>query len=1063
GSENARASGEGDGESGNAVLDIMINMLGDVLTKENIDVERLSEYDDEANDTYIFELKDKGLAAFANAVLDAMLGKASDIGFLSGANEYVPLKKTVKLKQIKYVVQAKTDEQGVKTAATAADITVWLGLQDAAGYALKKLLNDVGVGWAGGFAAWLGDVILPENVYVTVTVPFEDGAEPKINFNTMNGAERKQMYKLVNGVFKNIMSSDMTVDSLLTDYVDTVRPFISQVADMMDFSEAKGGTISVDLIGAVAKKVSDSSFKDDPLEKKDLMYVLQALLTTTPEAKMHDIEQYLYRDWYADADGSNPIYKYDDSTVVTGKTRIDYGRKFIDEIEEVYALDFGEDADVSQVLEMLGISFGKDLSVSVDAQALLSKIDKAKLSASLDPKNPIRKLRLTDRMLAAALSSKVDTALGDTLKDISVDLEALTFVKHKDEENRTFALLAAEIGIEDLLSSLKGNAAFDLISGLLPKSIMLSIEADITTNLGAGQTHLPTEFVINDYDKTQHIIDTLRKFMPDLDLATLTDDVARMLREMISKLDEALGIELVRSDYTAPPVVSGELVMPDLYTMVVETMLTPEGESKGVVTNEQLRSVMYGLNNTKAFADYDAAGDKTDDTPKGFIDQIIDMYYLDLDPESEPKFEDLTKFLTGNENDTDKEFGEKFRVKGTTVGVKYLAYDPRTIEEITPVMTAAQLGAIIKQEMNGMDDIKDVFSLLDVKISATSISVIMQADVSKLVPEDVLDMMSVNKLYVTATVDVSQVVDGAYPVEFTVNSMSSADRANLVKILNFLDGSINIESKTADFGRIVYEQLGELRDSLGNDDFVRFTNRGIEIASFYEFLSFKLGIGSNDPEKTNVEWAQTVKNVVQGMYERPKNEAGEYIDEIYEGAPDDKIKNYRESDLIVNAPKAGVTTTYIATKVAKGDPIYDKEFNAWFQEVLDGNDVVALQTIALAANDSGEDARKVREWLNGYTTGNPATLDTDHVVVSFRLPMDKFSAEDDKKENTDKAYGFLPKFMCATIILDMEADGSGNDKFTCVGTIVNNLNAEEYDLFVRLMGLSPDSTSEGKV
>ncbi|MDE7463415.1 MAG: hypothetical protein K2M48_00155, partial [Clostridiales bacterium] len=29
--------------------------------------------------------------------------------------------------------------------------------------------------------------------------------------------------------------------------------------------------------------------------------------------------------------------------------------------------------------------------------------------------------------------------------------------------------------------------------------------------------------------------------------------------------------------------------------------------------------------------------------------------------------------------------------------------------------------------------------------------------------------------------------------------------------------------------------------------------------------------------------------------------------------------------------------------------------------------------------------------------------------------------------------------------------------------IRDSLNAEEYDLFVRLMGLSPDSTSEGKV
>lgn len=1053
----------------NVVVDMLVDMLSEVFTKENIDIERLKEYDDLTNDTYKFELKDKQIAALVSIVLDTMLKNAKDIDFLSGINEYIPLKKVVKLKQVRYVVQAKTDEQGVKTAATAAEITVWLGMQDAAGSAIKKMLEEEGYGWAGGFVAWLGDVILPENVYLNVTVPLEDGAEPILSFNTMNAAERKQMYKLMNGVFKNIMNSDMTVDSLLNDFASKMKPFLKQAADSIDFTKAAKGSIEIDIIDTLAKTLNKSTFKNDQIEKKEIMYMLQALLTTTPEARLHELEPYLYRDWYVDAQGNNAVYKYNDSVNVAGKTRVNYSRLFIDEIEEVYSLDFGEDAEVSDVLAMLGISIGNDVQVSVDTETLLEKIDRQKLNASLNPNTPIRNLRITDRMLASALAGELDKMLADQ-SDLKIDLnlDAMTFVKDSEHEGHTFALLAVEIGIDKLFESLGDNKMFGMITGLLPDSILMNIQIDITLSLAGGDQYVPAKLMLNDYERTETIIATLKKFMPELDLNGITTKTETTLRKMLGKLDELLGIELVRSDLAEMPVISGELVMPDLYTVVVNTMLTVKDENdenygKPVVNNEQLRRVLYGLNNTAAFDTEYADGAKIDTDTSTFIADVVDKYYLN-DPDGKlTSFNSLTDFLTSG--DSQAQFGKKFRVKGTDINVKYLAYDTRTIGQLTPLMTGEQLGAIIdakKEEMGGMDDI----DVLDVGISETSITVTMGVNVLSLIPSDVQSMMSSEMIYFTVIVDISTVENGAYPVGFAINSMTGDDVDNLLKIIELLGGSFDIGSKTAVFGRMLYEQLGGLSNILGGDGFLRFTDDGIELASFYEFLSTKLGI--EKPEnKTNAEWAQVVKNVVQGMFERPKDVSGNYIDEMYHGADDSLINNYRMSDFVVNAPSAEDSFDIDASIIMSGGGVwYDKQFNSWIQVALNDNDVTSLQTIALVGGDDGQKAIGVRSWVNARMSGSPVSTEDDHIIVSFKLPMGKFSDSGDTEQNTDMASGFLPDYICATVALDM-VDGTGEyagrKVFECVGTVVNNLNAEEYDLLVSLMGLSPDTEDPGKV
>ncbi|MCH5162762.1 MAG: hypothetical protein J1G38_04660 [Clostridiales bacterium] len=1048
-------------EDGNAVLDILVGMLSNVFTKENLDIERLEQYDED-NDTYVFELKDKSLAAFVDAVLQAMLGNASEVDFLSDVNDMMPLKKVVKLKQIKYVVQAKKDEQGMKLPATAAEITVWLGMQDAAGYAIKHFLKEAGVGWAGGFVAWLGDVILPENVYVRLTIPLEDAAEPGISFNTMNNAERKRMYKLVNGVFKNIMHEDMTVDSLLKDFADMVKPFLGQATELMDFSKAGKGTISFDLLGTVAEKMSEESFKDDPITKSDIMYMLQALLTTSPDARMRELEPYLYKAWYANADGSGAVYKYDDTVDTTGKKLVDYGSALIREIEDAYSLDFGDAASISEVMSMLGISLDGGGSGNVDTDSLLGKINKEKFQASLDPNTQIRKLRITDRMLASALSGQLDAMLangGVGMENLSIELDALTFVSDGNYPGHTFALIAVEVGIGDMLSSIGDNAFIGVISGLVPDRILMSMQLDITKSLAAGDSYAPAQFKINDYNKTQIVIDTLKKIVPDLDLTGITGQIEGTLRDMVLEMDKILGVDLVPSDLSQTPVTSGAMLLPDIYTAVVNTLLTDD-DGKPVITNEELRHVLYGLNHTEEFGKYEGGENYIDDSPSGFIAEVVDKYYLNP-PNELTSFDELTAFLATGDSQS---FGDKFRLKYEEFGVNTLAYDVRTVEELMPLMTGAQLGGLIRQQMPTMGDVNDLFELLDIGITASEISIVLGVGMQSLVPEAVQNLLSVNKLYVTATADISTVNDGAYPVEFTVNSMNEADIENLMKILGKLGGSFDIDAKTDEFGKTLYEKLDGLMSSMG-DGLLRFTDGGIELASFYEFLASKLGIENENEDVDNVGWAKTVKAAVQGMFEWPKDEYGAYydIEEFYgEGVERSDVNNYRLDEFVVNPPDPEYSfddvdfSKIVSTGSLKWS---DRKFNAWVQETLSVNNVISSQTIALAGGDGSDKAVGVRTWLNGKDKGGIVSEGEDYIIITFKLAMGQFG-----DANSDTATGFMPSGLYATIVLRNKGEEGGEQTgFECVGTVVNDLNEEAYALMLRLMGLSTDSTDSSKV
>ena len=1032
--DGSASDGDSDGSSGSSsAMDLFVNMIADVFKRDNIDVERLKNYADD-NDEYIFVLRDKQLAAFADRLLKTMLGSDGGIAALEEISKAVSLDKEVSIKQISFRAESQKNEMGEEViTATVADITVWVGLQDAAGQALSYFLDEQGYGWASGLASWLGNVFLPKNLYVTASIPLDGEADAQVKLNDMSDAKRDRTYKLINGIMVLMgQDSERTVQSLLNEFADKLTPYMQSAADSIDFSSSSQGAVKLDLIGTMANMASKGLAEGEQLTKPEFMYMLQALLTSDAQARLESLQPYLYDKWYVDGNG-NYSYDPDDKT---GFEHVDYVELLIEEIEEKYAVDLGEgeDRSLTKILAMLGISLDGG-SGEAGSKDMFDMINAERFNAAIDKNADDIKLRITDRMLAAVLSDQLNEMLlkdGSAFNGLSIGIDALTFLSDADHPERTYAMLAADIDVSGLFDTLgEASVLSKLAANVLPEKILLSITVDVTLSLPAGEQYQATTFMFNDYENTDRVVATLGKLIPSLDLTAMTGDIEKLLRDMLLQLDETVGIQLVPSDGAVVPVKNGELVMTDIFEIISQMVLVDEA-GEPIKLNTDLRSVLRAINDSGSDVEVVPAADNYTE----FLSEVADMYYLDMQVTPTTTIDDLTAFMQDGEQGFD---ASKFRVKaadGTLPsGVKYLIYDDRSADELRPCMSAAELGHLISSKMG--DGIES-YELIGVKTSRDELVIELSVAISDVMPDKVRNLISAEKITVTATVDLDSAENGAYAVRTRINRMDDATYADLLSIINLFGVDLDIETQVAELGKIMYEQMQSIGDGLGGESLMTFTDRGIEFDSFYAFLANKMDLINAAPE--------TVKRALQGMYEI--SEIDEYLNRDY---------NYDTTEFIVNrGSNTPMDQAEFAVKAQSG--MTDAEFNGYFQGLISSmaaNSVEVVQTTVLSAGTNEGIVKTVRDRLNSKLDGSPISLSDDYLAVTFKMVMDEYMSSD-KSSST----GFLPDHVYATAVIKYDAAISS---FTDVGIVFNDMDSEVYGVLLQLMGLSADAEDDSKV
>ena len=1070
GSLNAARSSDEDGEEEDgSIIGIFVDMIANVMNRENIDMERLYAYDhlNAETDEYIFNLNDRQIASFINSVLKTILKNASRLESMSGVSDIVDLSEVVALKQIRFLAQnGKNDAGESVVTATTADVTVWLGLQDAASQAIEYFLTEAGVGWASGFVGWLGDVILPENVYITLSIPMYGDAEPKINLNDMDADEQARMYKLVNGILR-LTGSEDTITDILVGFTDQIKPFLEAAGENMPLHEVKNGTITMDLLGALTEMASEG-MEGEPLTKADYIYVLQALLSD-PKTQLDAIQPYRYQNMYIDENGREV---YVEGPVSDKLTPINYKRKFAEEIEDKYSvnlnLDEVEDPNLTDVLSRLGLSFGDDSA----SGNVLGIIDAQRFHASLNRNRADLEIMVTDRMLAALLSDQLDGMLtggGSGFEDLDVVLDALTFLRKSDasgaQNGHEYALLAVEINLTGMFDTFDDQSLITKIaSGIMPERVVLTMTVDITKSLPAGQSKDPVEFVLNACDNTDRALAAIGKLAPELDLHLMAERIESMLNDMLDEMYKKINIRLVASTMAYDSAAqewtgeAGGMAMPDLFSVIVDTALFDAnaddgngGTGKRVVEPDTLQAVLLGLSDTGAFPTDPIVAENY----QGFLDQVIDKYYLDTSDLAEGEqidsFTALTSFITDFDNG-------KFRINSGNPDpqVKYLAYDTRPINDprenhkydLKPFMTDKELGALLVEKMAADDNVRS-YTIMDVTVTADSFAMLLSIESGTILTDEVRFMLDTDKVYVTVTANLDEILTDendmpyAYDVDVTINSMNDETYQATLDIVGFLSG-FSIENQVKDFGKILYEQLSALTNSVNGEESnggtFEFTDGGLVMTDFYTFLSNKMGIRL-DETKT----AETVKAAMQGMYSKPA------VAELANNA-----NNYVLNTDILRNPAGDQkpwTNEEYSSFISDGGTKSDIAMNALLKrdvEAFGGNDVKVLQTIILAANDDAESTEQKRQevltWAGARIEGGLSS-DKDYMLITFEMAMGSFASHEGKGESAV----ILPETVYATVVYEMTDDES--TPFSQVGVIFNNMTSVEYGIIGSAMGL----------
>ncbi len=1081
--EGGDGTGTEDGGTETSMIDIFVDMIANVMDREHIDTDRLNRYPDK--DEYIFNLNDRQLAAFVNTVLRSVLAEGGRIEGLSDVSDVVDLKNIVSLKQIRFTAKSSKTESGEENVyAASADITLWLGLQKAAGNAIEYYMKKAGSGWASGILGWFGDVILPENVYVTMTVPLYGDDAPHIKINDMNAAERKRADKLINGIL-SMSGNNKKLDDILADFIGKIKPYLEKAADKMDFTLSGSGTIAFDLLETVTDMAGGDTA--DPLTKSDFIYVLQAMMSDRAE-QLDKLQPFRYENRYL-VNGKDVYIENGGADL----TPIDYEREFINEIGRAYAIDFDKfnaenetQATLTDILDMLGVSLDGG-NTGFGSKDLLNMIDADAFEALLDsPDTDGIKLRVTDRMLAAALSGQMDlliSAADSGFADLKLKLLALTFTEKRSVPGRQYALMAVEAYIDDVLTSLDGNSLVTkLASGLLPESILLTVTADITPGLAAEQRDR-TEFIINSCQNTDRAIATLEKLVPSLDLNSVSVKISDMLNDMLGKLRENLDIELVSESMEYNVSLgeweggSGLLVMPDIFTVVTDTVLVKDGEP--VVTPQELKNVVRDLNNP----DMPESNIDTEKGYKDFIGEVADKYYFNVDTAQIDTFDKLTAYLTDFSTD-------KFRIDGTNG----LAHDKRTAAMLRPTMKSGELGALLLEQMQS-NDLVSSYDIIRVTTGTDMLSVGLAIDLTSLMngAEEIQKLISADKLYVTAVFDLSdEGLTGSgtaddpygYGVALNVNVKTSAGLSGvmdkestypaMLEIVKFFAPSFDMQKQMDEFGIILYDRMQKLNDSLGSDaltvetaasanaEYFGFTENGLEIVDFYTFLALKMKPGLLDSADPN-----TIKKTLQGMYGYDPAVPNE----------NNYIADFASADgknILFNKPiKSDVRdghgwTREEAVAFTMGtSTVADGCFNGYLaegiSEIASVDDVKVEQTVVLAKGDISSKAAQVRTWANDRLKPSSdhadlVTSQSDYLMLTFSMSMENYLG--DKGTGTaGTAAGLFPVKVYATIVFEYK-----NGEFVKTGDLIfNNMNNSEYKVMVELMSISPESSDSSKI
>lgn len=1042
-------SGAEDTESGqenNKLLDFVASLM----TRENVDYARLSAYQKDKHDEYLFSLNDKQLAAFVNRVLAAATDEIPEVAETLEKVGMQNLSDAVAVRQIRFAKRdrAVLDENGLRgetKTVTMADITVQIKLSDIAKSAMRKYIPN---SFLAGLAHFGLKTLLPNNLYITASIGLTDNVGIELSLNRITGEKVAGTYKLIKGITGEDVEAKL--NQMATE---SIAPSVEKVDEIADFSKVEDGTLKFDTYGVLANMASKDEAGENKLTGQDVLFAFSRLVTAEAEAVTPEHD---YRHWYVFNDGDKSgqkVYVADPADVTDQMKKVDYQQAFIDELKNKYCLKTTKPDGGEYTFAEIVAAFGGE-------GALTDMLDLSHLGETSAGKTEDElRITLTDKMLAAIVAEtlKADSA---AFGDVKFDVEQVALLKRViDETTHDFVDLRAAVDFTAMLGDMGGMST--LLNAFLPEKIVIGVQVDVTTGLPDGVVRIAPTLTYNNmsaaetaellavFDKlgiegfntqdlTAMIADSVNGMLDSMrDYLVLTFEPSKLAEE---KKDGKPGYEDVADDAV-------DILLPSVYGLLEKTVFTKDGETvaaadiKAVFDNmykfdssnaqaaERVEALQVGLD--EAAANYDA-----------LLRSLQNNYYLKAHhADNITDFDTLLTTLSTLDGEFD----------AGRFDVDKLRAESRPVGSLRPVLSAAELARLFVEKMDGTiggDDGQFIVEGVSIEAAAgydAALKVLVRIDVAALAGVNV-HLIPVNRVYATLTVYITDDADKliienettAYPTTFAVNDMSETEQNNLMRMLGMFGGEIvDPETIAKDMGQMLYEQMNAMREKMGDVEFV--AGVGIRLPDFYRFLAraAELDPGAGYGE-TEAEVAENLRRAVQGMY------AGE------------SAFNYSESALLFNP-----IATQATPNVESGKYVYtDKQMGYLVQQAIANGDadtkklgtLKQLVVVQKGAKNAAEQA--AYDMLNGFDGSLNAHADKDLIALTFEMPIDEFADTAD----AGIASALLPETVYATVLLAY--DGT---QYSSVYFRFNNMTEAQQTILRKIAGLDTfDISSIGK-
>lgn len=1058
---------EGDVSQGTSASDKLLNFVAALFTRENMDYERLSAYETEQHDQYMFRLNDKQLAAFIDKLLGSVTADMPEVANALSQVGAERLSDAVALRQIKFVKENRTvlgenGAAGETKEVVMARVTVQVKLADVVKSAMHQYIDN---DFLAGLAAFGLKTVLPNNLYATVGIGLTDNVGVDLSLNRITGEKVENAYKLIRGI-TGLTGDPLDVPAQLNKIAsESIAPAVKTINDVADFSKVENGTLSFDTYGALANMaVEGNAEAEDPLTGQDVLFTFSRLVTSAPKTitPEHD-----YKNWYvytAGAQEGTKVYVVDPTRVTDEMARVDYQQSFMHELRDKYCINLtkpdGAEYTFAEIISAFGAGGGGD------AQSLLDLIDLSRFGAATAGKTEEDlKVTLTDKMLSAILAENLSSLAGDAMgADVSLQVEQVALLTRMiDGVARDLIDIGVQVDLTGILGDMGGMSA--LVQAFLPQKIVVSVQVDVTAGLPEGVVRAAPALCYNSMspEDTASMLAVIDKLgIEGFNTADLTKMVADSVNQVLDSMQQHLVLDFAPSklaehklngdkgyEDTADDAV--DMLLPSIYGLLEKNVFTKVGET---VLAADIKSVFDGLyeydaSNADAAAKVEALKNGLDAASADYgalVGSLEQNYYLKAEHSGAiTDFDTLISTLSTLSGEFD----------AARFDVERLKHDARGVSALRPIMAASELARLFVEKMAGAlgDNGNAQFTLEGVSIETAIdgydavLKVLVMLDISKVMGDNA-NLLPVSRLYASMNIYISDdpaklevvspegaPIEYAYKTEFVVNGMSETVQNNLMRMLRMFggEGLIDPAQIAGQMGAMLYTQMTAMNEKLGGG--LTFVDGGLQMASFYEFLAtatgLEAGAGYGD---TAAQVAENLKAAVQGMYEST-------------GAGDSAF-NYTLDALLFNP----ISTTAPAgtPDLSTGKMTYsDRDMGYVLDAAIKaGGDMTAAlgtlkQVVIVAVGDrAGGAGKDAFDLLNGFTDLSAVTGDL--IALTFEMDINEFSAS----AASGPAAALLPQRLYATILLRYD----GTD-YTSVYFRFNAMTSAQQQILLEIAGL----------